>query len=230
MKKIILVRHAKAVSRKVGKPDFVRSLIKKGRKQADSIARKIEKIKPDLIISSPAKRALETAQIFAKYLKYPKKKIIIKHILYNGGSDRIFIDIIKELDNKINTIAIFGHDPIISDFASFLCKDFNEPMPTSATLIININKENWNEIAHGVGEVSSFKYPKQILKYYKGVSNDINKKIFEQMMKILKQINAGVAEKNEKVISKWSHKITNEFIDILKKYKLKASKKADKKK
>ena len=75
-----LVRHATADKGKPKSPDRKRVLSKKGRKEAVKMAKKLKKndMLPDLLVSSPAKRAIQTARVFAKAVKYPKDKILLK--------------------------------------------------------------------------------------------------------------------------------------------------------
>ncbi len=77
MKRITLVRHATAVPRNPKKDDFGRSLRKKGRREAKAMGEWYKNVEeqPDVMISSPANRAIETARVFAKTLGYPAKKI-----------------------------------------------------------------------------------------------------------------------------------------------------------
>ena len=78
MKTLYIVRHAKAIVRGTGIPDFDRSLAERGIKDARKMSKRQAKAgaEPQLLISSPAKRAIETARIFAKRLDYPKKAIV----------------------------------------------------------------------------------------------------------------------------------------------------------
>ena len=113
MKQLIFVRHAKAMKSKEGLPDFVRSLNKKGVKQVKKILKKLKKQGPipEVFMSSPANRALETAQYFAKAFNYPRKKIILKDELYGPLTDQEFLSLVKGFHDNIGSVIIFGHDP-----------------------------------------------------------------------------------------------------------------------
>jgi phosphohistidine phosphatase len=78
MKTIILVRHAKSSWKDLSLDDFDRPLNKRGKINAPLMGEKLKErqIMPDLILSSPAKRARKTATTIAKKIGYPKKKII----------------------------------------------------------------------------------------------------------------------------------------------------------
>ena len=79
MKTIILVRHAKSSWKDLRLDDFDRPLNKRGKKNAPFMGKilKARRTIPDLILSSPAKRAGKTARAIAKAIDYPKTKIII---------------------------------------------------------------------------------------------------------------------------------------------------------
>ncbi len=84
MKTIYLVRHGKAVTRDTDTTDYERTLIERGETDSIKIAERLKNcmIKPSLIISSPAPRALATAKIFAKQLEYLQKKIAVSFSIY----------------------------------------------------------------------------------------------------------------------------------------------------
>ena len=126
MKTLYLVRHAKAEARTSDVPDFERSLVKSGKKDAKQMAKvlKEEGIIPDMYITSPANRAYETAEVFAKQFGHTADLILKNDNIYNETNGTKFIDIFKETNNKFNTILFFGHDPSISECAAFLLKDF----------------------------------------------------------------------------------------------------------
>ena len=105
MKTLYLVRHAKASKAKSNSTDSERSLNKKGKTEADKMAKKIPKNGnlPDLIISSPAKRAIQTASRFAKTMHYPSDKIILDENLYKAldasGNDALLKQVLS-LDDQ----------------------------------------------------------------------------------------------------------------------------------
>jgi phosphohistidine phosphatase len=148
MKTLFIIRHAKAVDRSLGIPDFERVLIKAGIKETKKIAKKFKElgIQPDLFISSPANRAFETAKIFGTELGYSNKKIIIEDELYHSSSGISFVDILKELNDEFNIVCLFGHEPTLSDLANFLFNDFQGDVPKSGIVGIDFDVKNWKNI------------------------------------------------------------------------------------
>jgi phosphohistidine phosphatase len=66
--------------------------------------------KPDLIVSSPALRALATAEIVAKKLDYRRRDIVVEDRLYATTPDEL-LAVVRELDNEIRRVMLFGHNP-----------------------------------------------------------------------------------------------------------------------
>src|SRR3990172_9356587 len=98
MKTLYLVRHAKSSWKDVGLSDFERPLNKRGKKDAPFMAKLLrqQKIKPDLIISSPANRASATARIFCETLNYPFEDLLLEPRLYEASSHEI-LEIVKDI-------------------------------------------------------------------------------------------------------------------------------------
>ncbi|ALO17104.1 MAG TPA: histidine phosphatase family protein [Salinivirga sp.] len=163
MKRLILVRHGKADQEKSGN-DFERSLIKKGRKDSKLIANVLVKnnIKADLLVSSDAHRALETAKIFAEEMQYTPAEIEQEHFLYEGYTTGQLADFLSNLDSKIETVIIFGHNPFISQSGIRLSKNFHQSFPTAGCLGLKFDVKEWH-LEPGSGDIDFFEFPKKYL-------------------------------------------------------------------
>ena len=135
MKTLYLVRHAKAVERKADQEDFGRTLIKRGEKDAKQVAGHLADLraKPDLILTSPASRALDTARIFAASLEYSSKRIRRRKALYDGPASTLY-DILRTSGDDCDQVVLVGHDPALTDLASFLAPEFHRDIPTSGVV------------------------------------------------------------------------------------------------
>jgi phosphohistidine phosphatase len=159
VKKIVLVRHASAVSN--APDDFSRSLRKKGHKETRAMAewyRSFEDV-PDLFLSSPANRAIETAQLFAKQLGYRKTRIVQDERLYGGIDPFDFLAILRRLDNKHESVMVFGHDPSFTDFAQFIARGFKNYLPKCSIFGVSTNRRSWATIRSGDGHLDIFEHP-----------------------------------------------------------------------
>ncbi len=147
MKTILIVRHAKSSAADLGQADFDRSLNKRGKEDSAEMAKRISKVidKIDAFISSPAKRARKTAEKFLLEYGVDKNEILFANALYEAGVND-FYEVMESLDNSHKTIAIFSHNPGITDFAnSQNCLNiFN--MPTGSVFAVQVETDKWSEI------------------------------------------------------------------------------------
>jgi len=121
MKTLVIVRHAKSSWDDPSCSDFERTLNKRGERDAPYMAQitREKGIKADLIISSPANRALTTAKYFAKEQGIVDSNISQKELIYNSGFSEI-LRLLKKTDNSYNTVMLFGHNPDITHLTSYL--------------------------------------------------------------------------------------------------------------
>ncbi len=161
MKTLYLVRHAKSDWSIENLHDIDRPLNARGYHNAHqmSFILKTKKFMPDLIISSPAIRAISTALIFSRNLDYNLSKIAIKKSLYES-SVKDYIDCILGLSEDCRSVMIFGHNPIITDCANSLTKSFTEEIPTTGIVGIQSDVSKWKNILDQLNELIYFDFPK----------------------------------------------------------------------
>jgi phosphohistidine phosphatase len=161
MKTLLLVRHAKSDWNDPSLSDFDRPLNDRGKNDAPVMAHRLldKDIKIDAFISSPAKRAKKTASVFAKEYKRDKDDIIFIDKLYGAGED-VFYDVIADVSDKYDSIAIFSHNPGITDFANLLTEARIDNIPTCGIFAIQISTKRWAEFRHAKKEFWFFDYPK----------------------------------------------------------------------
>jgi len=216
MKKIILVRHATAVGHVTDGKDFDRSLRKKGRREARAMAgwyRRIAHV-PDLLLSSPAKRAIETARIFAKEIGYPRKKIVQDEALYGGLEPSDFLTIFKTLDDKHESVMVFGHDPSFSDFAQYIVKGFDQNLPKCSVFGVTASRRSWTMIRRGDGHLEIFEHPDglgQRLDLVAAVSDEITDRIERGILDVLGEFGVGCEEQETAKIRRASAKLAKVF-------------------
>jgi len=147
MKRVVIVRHAKAVPYGYD-DDFTRDLTDRGVNDAQRIGEELKKmgILPDAMISSPANRAIQTALIFAENLEFSKKMIAEIDNLYNGLTTSEFLDLIKKLPDTNQTAFFFGHNPSFHYFTNNLLERFYDDMPTCSTVAIDFNVDSWKKV------------------------------------------------------------------------------------
>ncbi len=162
MKKLILVRHAKTEQiYDNSKTDFERKLLPRGHKDAIIIAEqlKLKAYAPDLFITSKAKRAKQTAKIFADHLDH-KHNFITEQFIYSGYTTGEMINYLSKQDDSNETIIVFGHNPDIANFTLNLVNDELWHFPTCCAIVINFEINSWTELEARSGKTELYIYPK----------------------------------------------------------------------
>jgi len=152
MKSIILVRHGKS-SWKFDVIDHDRPLKQRGENDSELVAKalKIKDCTPGFWLSSPAKRALSTCEIFEKTLNFTKNQTIINEELYDFEG-RGVINCIKRLSNEINEVMIFGHNHALTSISNIFGDVFIDNLPTSGLVKINFDIKDWEDLKKGTTE------------------------------------------------------------------------------
>lgn len=162
MKKILLVRHAKS-SWDFNIEDFDRPLNDRGHSAAPEMAKRLLKkdVAIDAFISSPAVRALSTAEYFAKAYDVKAKHIQTIPSLYHAAPEAFF-SVIEELDDSLKTIAIFSHNPGITEFANQQTDTRIDNMPTCGIFAIKADIKHWKDYRSAQKTFWFFDYPKSM--------------------------------------------------------------------
>ncbi len=162
MKNIFIVRHAKS-EKKLGGTDFERPLNKKGESDALMMSKRLldSKIKVDALISSPALRTKKTAILFSETLEIPVTDIIFNAALYDARAE-LFYKVIADCADNFTAIAIFSHNPGVSDFVNSLNTEVTiENMPTCSIFAIQADIANWTNFFKAKKKCLFFITPKK---------------------------------------------------------------------
>ena len=160
MKTIYLVRHAKAGSAHSG--DFDRTLNEAGLKAAHFMAELLEEksVVPDLVIASPAIRALTTAEIFCDILGYPKEQIEKRIEIYEGGAGRL-LKIVQQIPDNCTTAMLFGHNPTMTAFSNLLSGGGIDSLATCGIARIDLDIKSWSDADADTGKLVWYDFPKK---------------------------------------------------------------------
>jgi phosphohistidine phosphatase len=163
MKKLYLIRHAKSSWKIDAAHDMDRPLKGRGIRDAYNTSQwlKEQEVRPQLIISSPATRALHTALIFSKNLNYSYSNIQIEAGVYEASTQELF-RIVRGLDDQHLSVMIFGHNPTITDFVNKCIDHRIDNVPTTGVACLKFNEAHWAEIDKKA-ELVFFDYPKRRL-------------------------------------------------------------------
>ena len=160
-KTLVVIRHAKSSWGNPLQSDFDRPLNDRGKHDAPEMGKKLKKLglKPDLIISSTAKRTRQTAKKIAEQLDYDFDNIKWEEKLYHCIPS-VFEEVIAEAGDKIKTIFIVAHNPGITEFVNQLSPGFSiDNMPTCGVVAAHVDAEEWNGFVIAARKVFLFEYP-----------------------------------------------------------------------
>jgi phosphohistidine phosphatase len=159
MKTIILVRHAKSSHSFGFSSDFDRPLNDRGFREASEMGKKLfkKKVLIDQFVSSPALRAKTTAELFVSEYDRKMKEILYAPSLYHADPGQ-FLAVISSLMDGCEHVALFSHNPGITEFASSLTNTHITQMPTSSVFAVSVAIEHWNDFTQA---------EKQFLFFYK---------------------------------------------------------------
>ncbi len=163
MKKLTLIRHAKSDWSSGTTCDFERPLNRRGNKAAPMMAGRIlERLSiPDLMISSPARRAVETVELLAHELDMPEKQITFDRAIYEA-SPATLVAIVRQLPD-VEHIALIGHNPGLSELGLWLCPQAPEWLPTCAVLELKLAVADWSTVSPNCATLTCYDYPKKAM-------------------------------------------------------------------
>ena len=160
VKTVLLLRHAKAERGPEYPDDVARPLAGRGKRDAVQVGEWMagQAIVPDLVISSPAKRARQTARRCAEAAQYTGE-IRLENALYSSG-EMGYLGLLRDLDDRVGSVLLVGHNPDIAVLVERL-SGHAVRMPTAALARIDLPIERWSELADGQGELAWVHVPGQ---------------------------------------------------------------------
>jgi phosphohistidine phosphatase len=162
MKTLLIIRHAKSNWDNVLVTDFDRSLNERGKRDAPAMAQKLLRsgVQIDLFVSSPAKRARNTAELFVQEFGGQKKDILFVPELYHAPV-QTFKEVIISLEDHYSNVALFSHNPGITAFVNTLTSIRVDDMPTSGIFAVTSPVVKWSDFLGAGREFWFFDYPKR---------------------------------------------------------------------
>ncbi len=161
MKTVVLIRHAKSDKKSKKTRDIERPLSKRGNKDAPLMGKVLKNlITPELIITSPAVRALRTAQSIASEYNMNGNTIQSNPELYLESRSTL-LKTLKQTSNDYNTVFVVGHNPGLTDLINYLSLETIDNLPTSGAFAISFDTDSWENIDTGSGKLLFYEYPKK---------------------------------------------------------------------
>lgn len=162
MKTLYVVRHAKSSWEDPFQDDIDRPLNKRGRGDAPRMGKRLKEraLVPDLIVASPAERALSTAILLAEKIGYPAKNIHTDGRLYHATEDAL-LSIMRKFNDSNDEVMIVSHNPGLTDFVNSLTGELvTDNIPTCGVVAISLDVGSWKEAAWGNGRLVFYDFPR----------------------------------------------------------------------
>jgi phosphohistidine phosphatase len=160
LKRLTLIRHAKSSWKDAEIGDFDRPLNARGERDAPHMGRRIAACAkpPQLLVSSPARRAARTAELIAARLGGPRLEY--ERALYLATPEQM-LDVIRGLDDSVRHAALVGHNPGTTELAEQLSGAEVGNVPTCGVVRLRLDIDAWSEAEPGCAEIEDFDYPKR---------------------------------------------------------------------
>ena len=162
LKRLFVIRHAKSDQSFFGN-DFERPLNERGKSDAPVMAKRLREKqgKIDALISSPAKRAKKTAEIFREAFGKSTDEIVLISALYQAPVG-LFYEVVSALPDTLHSVALFSHNPGITYFVNSLQTELQiDNMPTCAIFAVEMDIKQWSGFSKAKKGFLFFDYPKK---------------------------------------------------------------------
>ncbi len=159
MKTLYVMRHAKSSWDDASMADFDRPLNERGKQAAPFMGGLMRRrqMLPEIIVSSPAKRARSTAKRVCEGGSLAAEVIFDERIY--EASPNALREIVADLDEAYSSAMLVGHNPGMEGFIRYLTGHI-EPMPTAAIAVVELDIERWADITGECGELKEIFRPK----------------------------------------------------------------------
>jgi phosphohistidine phosphatase len=161
MKTLYLLRHAKSSWGDPTLSDFDRPLNKRGLKAAQLMGTYMrkQKLRFDLVLSSPAKRNRQTVEVLLEHAHLEPKTRFDERLYAAGSTD--LLNVLRKADDRAESVLVAGHNPGLQDLLEVLTGKL-ETMPTAALARIQLDLESWSEIRERAGRLDWVLRPKEL--------------------------------------------------------------------
>ena len=159
MKKLLLLRHAKSSWKDASLRDFDRPLNKRGLKAAPMVGETIRKrkLRPELVLSSPAERAKETTRLVCDAAGL-RTTVRYEAGIYEATAQRL-LSIVSEIEDEVSIAMMVGHNPGFEELLEVLTGE-PQRLPTAALMLVELGIEKWREVGPGTGRLEWLVKPK----------------------------------------------------------------------
>lgn len=159
----MIIRHAKSSWADATLRDLDRPLNERGKRDAPFMARHLfnQGLRPDQIVSSPARRALDTAYYFMREFNLEHSFLTVIDSIYEASIRRLD-NVVKQLDDTWSTVFLFGHNPTLTDWVNKYAHIHLDNLPTTGVAWFKFKGSVWAEWNHEEVTLAHLWYPKML--------------------------------------------------------------------
>jgi phosphohistidine phosphatase len=174
MKRLLLLRHAKAEAGDSGAGDHGRALSERGRRDAPRMGIEMQHrgYRPDLVLCSTSVRTIETwSRVAAELGDAAEVRLLDELYLAPAG---VIAGAVQSASAAVQTLAVVGHSPGLGDLARALARKpdsgeelrllraMTEKFPTAALAVLDFESHEWRAVAALSGKMTDFLRPKDL--------------------------------------------------------------------
>jgi len=161
-RRLYIIRHAKSSWDFDGLPDIHRPLSERGIRNASTMAKRLQDLGmiPELLFSSPASRALNTALIMKKVWGLPPDALQIHEALYEIFQSDMD-SILSVASPEVKNLAIYGHNPTFTMYANWFLDKPLDNLPTAGVVVVTLDAEGWSGLEQSMVLEAYVDYPKR---------------------------------------------------------------------
>ena len=161
MKTLYILRHAKSSWEFNELSDHDRPLNKRGRSDAPLMGQELSArgVQPNLIVSSPAVRALTTATLAGKEMGYDPDDIAVDERIYGAGKEDL-LEVVQGVSDDVDYLMLVGHNEAITEFANLLAPERISSLPTAGVVALEFNCGSWHDISKENASMLFYDFPK----------------------------------------------------------------------
>lgn len=162
MKQLLICRHAKSSWKNPELADIARPLNRRGKRNAPFMGERLAArgMMPELILSSPAKRARKTAVRLCRGMKAPADLIQINDTLYDSDVPGL-LELISTIDDCYDRVMLIGHNPEFTNLVNHLVPVEINNVPTCGIVAFSLPVNSWQNVQQTQAELLFFDYPKK---------------------------------------------------------------------
>jgi phosphohistidine phosphatase len=218
MKHLLLIRHGRAQEAADPDEDAERRLVRKGREESVRMAAQARwhGPKPDLAVSSPAERSVETARIFCRSLGVPRLEIQMEDDLYRDASADSLLQTVRAFPESRNSAVLVGHNPSLTLFLRLLVPDFGPVFPKSGAVWLSLGTPVWKALERAGGRIVWFDFrvsPGRVKKARQHLRAEVEGRLAAAVDGVLRGFHAPAADETADAVSKACRKIAARFLE-----------------